>query len=636
MVNRNIKIFILFSILIFGVSCKGYLDVVPSNIAVIEEAFETRDNAERFLATLYGYLPPQASVNNPALTAGDEIAVNDIISRNWQGHILARGGQSKVTPRLGFWGNTGTVSNLFIALRDCNIFLENVDKPFDIQDFERERWIAEAQVLKAYFHFYLVRMYGPIPIVRENIEAGAGLDAVRVSRDPVDKVVDYIVELLDEALANPFLLDRIEDVGTELGRITKPIAAALKARVLITAASPLFNGNSDYAGFVDNNGNPLISTTPDEAKWARAAEACREAIEIAETTGHELYEFTEAGLGDITDTTRIKLSVRGAVAEAWNPEVIWGASNSIISTGFQSWIQAKINPALTAESRESTQSYWSPTLQVAEMFYSDNGVPIEEDREYDYANRYKTSIAGSEDRFNIREGQETANLHFHREPRFYAFLGFDKGIWEGHGQQESGFLHVDGKSGQRAGKLDAQRFSLTGYWAKKLVHYEAVQSAPGYGFSADPYPFPVIRLADLYLLYAEALNETGQTAAAYEWIDRVRARAGLEGVVNSWQAASVNPDKPSTQAGLRAIIQQERLIELAFEGQRFWDLRRWKRAEEFLNQDIRGWNVEGEDTDTYYTVIFSGRYQFSLRDYLWPIAEADILANPNLVQNPGW
>lgn len=620
----------------FGASCSGYLDVVPSNIAVIEEAFETRDNAERFLATLYGYLPPQASVNNPALTAGDEIAVNDIISRNWQGHILARGGQSKVTPRLGFWGNTGTVSNLFVALRDCNIFLENVDKPFDLQDFERDRWIAEAQILKAYFHFYLVRMYGPIPIIRENIEAGAGLEAVRVSREPVDDVVDYIVELLDEAIANPFLPDRIEDVGTELGRLTKPIAAALKARVLTTAASPLFNGNDDYAGFVDNNGNALISTTPDETKWARAVEACREAIEMAEAIGHELYEFTEAGLGDITDTTRIKLSVRGAVAEAWNPEVIWGASNSIISTGFQSWVQAKINPALTAESRESTQSYWSPTLQVAEMFYSDNGVPIEEDRDYDYANRYKTSVAGSEDRFNIREGQETANLHFHREPRFYAFLGFDNGIWEGHGQQESGFLHVEGKSGQRAGKLDAQRFSLTGYWAKKLVHYEAVQSAPGYGFSADPYPFPVIRLADLYLLYAEALNETGQTAAAYEWIDRVRARAGLEGVVASWQTASVNPDKPATQAGLRAIIHQERLIELAFEGQRFWDLRRWKRAEEFLNQDIRGWNVEGEDTETYYNVLFSGRYQFSLRDYLWPIAEADILANPNLVQNPGW
>lgn len=630
-----IKTIIITIGMLAGTSCTNYLDVVPSNIAVIEEAFETRDNAERFLATLYGYLPPFASTSNPALTAGDEIAVNDNISRNWQGHILARGGQSKVVPLLGFWGNTNTVRNTFVALRDCNIFLDNIHLPFDLQDYERNRWQAEAKVLKAYFHFYLMRQYGPIPIVRENIEAGEGLDAVRVRRDPVDEVVAYIVELLDEAIASGGLPDRIEDVGAELGRLTVSVAYALKARVLTTAASPLFNGNSDYANFQDENGNPLINTSYDESKWTRAVEACREAIEVADRNGHFLYEFT-GGLGDISDTTHIKLSVRGSMSEPWNEEVIWGASNSIISTGFQSWVQPKINPALTAESRESTQSYWSPTLQIAEQFYSNNGVPINEDTEYNYADRYQTSVADTDHRHYIGVGQETANLHFNREPRFYAFLGFDRGIWEGHGQQENESLFVEGKSGERGGRLDAQRWSLTGYWAKKMVHYEAFQSAPSSGFSSEPYPFPVIRLADLYLLYAEALNETGQTTAAYEWIDKVRARAGLNGVVESWQAYSTNPDKPASVEGLREIIHQERLIELAFEGQRFWDLRRWKKAEEYLNAEIKGWNVEGESAETYYNVISYGRYQFSLRDYFWPIAEADILANPNLVQNPGW
>lgn len=632
---KYFKIYTIILCLGISTSCSNFLDVVPNNIAVIEEAFETRDNAERFLATLYGYLPPFASISNPALTGGDEIAVNDNVSRTWEGHIMARGGQSKVAPLLGFWGNTNTVNNLFIALRDCNIFLDNIELPFDLTEFERNRWVAEAKVLKAYFHFYLMRQYGPIPIIRENIQAGEGLEAVRVHREPVDDVADYIVELLDEAIASQGLPERIEDVGAELGRLTLSIAYALKARVLVTAASPLFNGNPDYASFTNRDGIPFISSTPDDTKWTRAAEACREAIEVAEANGHFLYEFT-GGFGDITDTTFIKLSVRGSMAEPWNEELIWGASNSIVTTGLQSWVQPKINPALTAESRESTQSWWSPPLQIAEMFYSNNGVPINEDKDYNFADRYKTSVAGSEDRFYIKEGEETANLHFNREPRFYAFLGFDKGIWEGHGQQESESLHIEGKSGERGGRLDARRWSLTGYWAKKMVHYEAVQSAPSSGFSAEAYPFPVIKLADLYLLYAEALNESGQTAAAYEWIDKVRARAGLKGVVESWQTASNNPDKPTTQTGLRSIIQQERLIELAFEGQRFWDLRRWKRAEELLNAEIKGWNVEGEDTETYYNVISYGRYQFSLRDYLWPISEADILANPNLVQNPGW
>ena len=78
------------------------------------------------------------------------------------------------------------------------------------------------------------------------------------------------------------------------------------------------------------------------------------------------------------------------------------------------------------------------------------------------------------------------------------------------------------------------------------------------------------------------------------------------------------------------------MIELVFEGQRFWDLRRWKRAAEFLNSDIRGWNSEGENTEDYYKVISVGSYRFLNRDYLWPIAENDIITNSNLVQNPGW
>jgi hypothetical protein len=186
------------------------VDVVPDNIAEIDNAFESREGAIRFLATLYGYLPPFGNATqNPALTAGDEISVNDNVARDWQGKVISRGGQGVVSPLLGFWGNRGTVRNLFIALRDCNIFLENLDKPYNLTDRERTRWVAEAKFLKAYFHFYLMRMYGPVPIVRENIPVSAGVDAVRVSRDPVDEVAAYIVELLDEAI--PDLPVEVED-----------------------------------------------------------------------------------------------------------------------------------------------------------------------------------------------------------------------------------------------------------------------------------------------------------------------------------------------------------------------------------------------------------------------------------------
>ncbi|MDN5202227.1 RagB/SusD family nutrient uptake outer membrane protein [Fulvivirgaceae bacterium BMA10] len=631
---RHIKYIGALCLMLLGASCDKYIDVVPDNIAVIEDAFETRQSAERFLSTLYSYLPQFATINNPALAAGDEIAVNPNVSRNWAATVIARGGQSVVGPRLGYWGNDGSVRNLFIALRDCNIFLDNIDKPFDLEEFEKNRWIAEAKFLKAYYHFYLMRMYGPIPIVRENIEVSSGVDAVRVHRDPVDDVVNYIVELLDEAI--PQLPTVIENRGLELGRVTAPIAAAIKARALVTAASPLFNGNSDYSNFTGPDGEQLINSTPDDAKWARAAEACKEAIDLAHAAGHTLYEFTGAP-ADWSDTTVTKLSIRGSVTDRWNDEVIWGSSNSVIGGGLQSWAQAKIAPGLTAENRESTQSWWSPPLRIAEMFYTENGVPLDEDTNYDFAGRFDVTTADDAHQHYVRPGFETARLNLNREPRFYASLGFDGGIWFGHGQNsdDNAFI-VEGKKGERAGRQDANRWSLSGYWAKKLVYYENIQVTSGFGYTSRAYPFPVVRLSDLYLLYAEALNESNGPASAYEWIDLIRSRAGLDGVVQSWANASNNPSKPSTKEGLREIIQGERMIELVFEGQRFWDLRRWKRAHEFLNSDIRAWNIEGETTSDYYNVISVGSYKFLNRDYLWPLAETDIIANSNLVQNPGW
>lgn len=634
MKNNLIKFSVLLVLLVSAPSCNKFLDVVPSNIAVIEDAFSTRDAAERFLATLYGYLPEYSSIAYPANLGGDEMIVNINVSRNWDARRLSIGGQNANQPLLGYWGNENTNSNMFIALRDCNIFLENISLPFDLEDFEERRWTAEVKALKAYYHFFLMRMYGPIPIVRENIEVSEGVDAVRVSRDPIDEVTDYIVELIDEAL--PDLPSVIVDLD-ELGRLTAPAAAAIKARALVLAASPLFNGNTDYASFTNKDGEVLISQTADDAKWTRAAEACKEAIDIAEAAGHQLYEFTDEPTW--SDSTNTKMSIRASITDRWNDEVIWGASysgGSRVAT-FQNWGQAKIAAGLPAQSRESVQSWLAATFRMAELFYSENGVPIEEDPSYNFADRYEVAVADADHRYHIDTGFETVRLNMNREPRFYASLGFDGGIWEGHGvDDDTNFLFPRAKNGEQAGKQDSDRWSLTGYWPKKLVHYENVQSVTGSSYSNRAYPFPVVRLADLYLLYAEALNEASGPAQAYPWIDRIRTRAGLNGVVASWAASSNNPSKPTTKEGFRDIIQQERMIELAFEGQRFWDLRRWKRAAQLLNSDIRAWNTGTETTVDYYRVITAGKYQFLRRDYLWPIAENDIIRNSNLVQNPGW
>ena len=140
-------------------------------------------------------------------------------------------------------------------------------------------------------------------------------------------------------------------------------------------------------------------------------------------------------------------------------------------------------------------------------------------------------------------------------------------------------------------------------------------------------------------MYAEALNEikNAPDAEVYEWVDKIRERAGLKGVVESWAQHSNVPNKPQTKEGMREIIKRERLIELAFEGQRFFDLRRWKDAGTYLNEPIQGWDYTGQNVRDYYVVrtYFDDR-NYTYKDYLWPIRLSSLIRNSNLVQNPGW
>ena len=150
------------------------------------------------------------------------------------------------------------------------------------------------------------------------------------------------------------------------------------------------------------------------------------------------------------------------------------------------------------------------------------------------------------------------------------------------------------------------------------------------------YAFPIIRLSDLYLMYAEALNETltAPNDDVYYYIDQIRKRAGILGVKEAWNTYSRYPTKPDTREGMRDIIHMERLNELAGEGKRFWDLRRWKVE---LPSEIKGWNIKGETAETFYRVnVLFGRSKFTYKDYLWPLKVEAIQKNPNLLQNPGW
>ncbi len=122
-----------------------------------------------------------------------------------------------------------------------------------------------------------------------------------------------------------------------------------------------------------------------------------------------------------------------------------------------------------------------------------------------------------------------------------------------------------------------------------------------------------------------------------QYLNLIRERAGLSSVESSWTNFSTNPSKYTTKDGLRDIIRQERSIEMAFEGSRFWDLRRWKTAPQELSKAIYGWDIQQPTYEDYNRRVLLYSPQFiAPRDYFWPIAEANLQVNPNLVQNPGW
>jgi hypothetical protein len=639
---------IILAVLVSLTACGEWLDVVPDGVATLDMAFNSRVQTLKYLATCYSYTPKNGGSADPAILGSDEIWTRNtthFANRfSVAGLDISNGMQNASNPVLARWGD------LYQGLRVCNTFLDNIGKVPDLSATEREQWTAEIKVLKAYYHFCLVQMYGPVPIIRENMPVNVDVYSVKVEREPVDECFQYIVELIDEACDGSMLPLVSLDPASEMGRITKPIALSLKAKILMTAASPLFNGNNDQATLKNHDGTLLFNTTFDPEKWVTAMAACRDAIDMCdETRAISLYKYKNEGLR-YTDVIATDLTLRNAFNLRWNSDIIWGNTQMIAIPSNGGMIHAsipKLNPNYV-NSNDLCQWLGTP-IKIAKMFYTKNGVPLEEDNTRDIGDIYNLRTAQDEDQLYIRKGRTTVDLHFDREPRFYAWVGFDGGVWFGAGQYNdkdpSSLRYLGFKMGETDGSQGQGNW--TGYIPKKYIPFEAQLNAVN-SISSPSYAWPAIRLSDLYLLYSEAINEVEgpnglHSGELFHYIDLVRNRAGLKGVKESWDSYTDNP-KYNTKDGMRQIIQQERLIELAFEGQRFWEIRRWKTAPSIYHTPLEGWNMtasildgtEEEVNRLMYQPQFLLEQKFGIRDYFWPIRTSDIEINPNLVQNIGW
>ncbi|NNK83609.1 MAG: RagB/SusD family nutrient uptake outer membrane protein [Flavobacteriaceae bacterium] len=637
---KNKKIFvkaILFSLIVLT-SCENYLDIVPDRTQELSLLFNRKETAYNALANCYSYLPQNDGIYATYVLASDELTTP--IAKETDAIRLMKGQQSVSNPKLSFWSGYGAFGrgqgSLWEAIRSCNILIENIDLVVDMDQQEKNEWKAEASFLKAYYHFLLLNYYGPIPIVDTNIPISASDDEVRVSRNTIDEVISYIVETIDSAILDLPL--RV--IGSnDLGRVDQVIAKAIKSRVLLYNASPLFNGNSEYySGFTNQDGENFFNQTYQIEKWQLAVDAASEALSAALDQGISMYNFN----GDIPSFDAFnyinpfiqsQYNTRYLITDPWNSELIWGNSSPVSGD----WWQLQAGSLMKNPSASSGEAAWqwiAPTLRMAELYYTKNGLPIDEDLTFDYNDRYAVTPVAFTQRYIAQYGQRTAKLNLDREPRFYSSLAFDRGFSRTWGELWSLKMRKGESHGRNANTSD---YLTTGYGLKKIAH----QDSEGDAYSKlVNYPFPIIRLSELYLNLAEAQNElNGPSQAVFDALNAIRERAGINAVEQVWSdnTIALNPGKHLSQSGLREIIRQERLIELAFEGHRYNDIRRWKLAEEYFSTPVKGWSVDEETETNFYNVIEVGTRSFnSPRDYFHPISFSELSINPNLVQNPGW
>ena len=625
------NILITLSFLLLLTSCE-YLDVVPEGKATQDDIWKTTQQAEKYRYYMRTYMPNLIGYDwSPDQFAGDDMITGGVGTTYWfSSKSLIYGEENANVTYFGRWApystSGGTNYDIYRGIRYAFYLLDNVYKVPAISPENAARYAGEAWYLIGYYHQLLLEYYGPIILVKRYIPNDAPDSEIFFPRSPYDECVKYIAECYDKAAE--LLPETVID--TELGLPTRMSALSYKARLLLYAASPLVNGNSDYVGFDNHDGTPLMNTTYDPEKWKKAMEAAAEAISVAEKFNSELGRqnfmlYTSAD-SSLPNDERGRRNYRDAFTkEHWNGLEFIEAKGD---RGGCQTLQQLMGPRPIANNMSLGWKTTSvPTMEAVEMYYTKNGLPWEDDPETKDIDPYA---------YNAEAG--TVNLHLYKEPRFYASVGYDRGTYEIDGKEITLYLRGGELHGSTLKETDEYQ-SCTGYLCQKWIPKASTYSIPSNSFSFYYYAYPYLRLPELYLSYAEADFEYNGSLStqSLEYINLVRKRCGLPTFQASWALAGGIP----TGQKLRKVLHQERSIEFLFEGRRFHDLRRWKEAPEVMNKQPRSWNRDGKTAEEFYQVIEAnqgGRVRIfeSPKSYWMAVPMSEINKNPNLVQNPGY
>lgn len=572
-------------------SCGDFLDKQPDDMLTMDQVFTNEAEAKSYLANVYSYVMDEANPYENLSPVSDEA---DFV---WTGV-----GANNINN--GSWNSTNvpynTFSRYYRGIRSATVFMNRINECKECDKNNpgiTTQFKAEARAIRAFYYYNLMRQFGPVPLLQEAIPVDVQVSETQVPRNSYDECVDYIISELDAAIKD---LPLKQSVNTEYGRADQRFAQALKARVLLYAASPLWNGNQDYANFKNSDGKQLVNSTYDANKWKKAADAAKVVIDLMP---EGLFKKNNAA--GVFDPY---LSYQDLFFDRWNKEVIW-ARPANDGNGWQKH----------AAPRQATG--WngsSPTQQLVDAYHMANGKLIHEEGAGYVEEGFSTATTAF-----TKPG--TWNMYVGREPRFYVSILYNGAEWKYKGASGTNIIKVELYATGRSGKNGSHDHTETGYLVTKFVSPNSdVQNGR---FAPQAWIF--FRLGEMYLNYAEALNEVepGHADIA-KYVNLVRERAGLPAL----------PDGLS-QVQMRERIRHERRVELAFEGHRLFDTRRWKIAEQTDGGPMYGMNVSAgnsfTDASFYKRSVFENRV-FNKKHYLWPIPQSEIDRNKQMVQNPGW
>ncbi|WP_195500271.1 RagB/SusD family nutrient uptake outer membrane protein [Bacteroides clarus] len=618
----------LFKYIITGVlgmqlltSCVDYLDKESDTELTLPMVFEDKTRTEGWLANVYSHVPDPYW--GYARKLGWDILSDDMTAserwRQWDWKVIPML-LGEWTPSTDWDGNYW--SRLPQLIREANIFIENVHPLPDqgISATEVTYMKAEMRFMIAYYYYLLSNTYGPVPFKPNYIApTDFNLADLMEGQRPYYEVVDWVDKELKEVAE---ILPAKYTEARKYGRTTSIMCLAVRARMLLFAASPLVNGNPDYANHKNKDGENLFSTTADKTKWAYAAQACKELIDAAEAAGHKLY--TEKNDDGTIDPFMSYQNLFLTRYDEGNTEILFARPGGSEYGEYEK----HATPAASGGS-----GGLGVTQSLVDAFFMENGLPINDDNSEYVETGYSVSdetrdntVWDTEVNGGAISKKNTYNMYCHREPRFYITVSYNNSYFT----QEKRVFNFFNGSADNPHTHDAPQ---NGYLIRKKISPDLNVKQGTYKYR----PGIVYRLGEAYLNYAEALNESDPgNGDILVYLNKIRERAGIRQYTTGATDDNFIHVDLNDQAEMRKLIRAERRVELSCEGIRYDDLRRWKEAENVLNGDFYGMNFSGKDNSSFYVRTPYLKRVYKKAYYWFPIHQSEIDKNDKLVQSPYW